>query len=162
MWKKGTTLVIEVCKIMHWIGTFLLSIPIWATIIFISQIISEGTLSWKSQLISIGVSIVIAIGLRRKSLFGKEIPILISKEGIQLDDQTLLIWELIDYVYIKEEPTNNLKDIDHDYLIIEHHNEKGFEKTTVVAIEMYYYNEMDIKRAVNYWSGRSIGSNPHR
>ena len=73
--------------------------------------------------------------------------IIISKEGILLAKEGLIEWNRIEYAYIEGVCRNH-------WIKVELRGANNIE----YSINSYKYDEEEFRKAVNYWSGRKIGS----
>ena len=140
MWKEGTDLVIK-RSIFSIVRCCLFVVVLIASIIY-------GGFDWKFLLFDL-LCVVCLVNLLNCP------PITIGKNGIEEKKINQLSWEQIDYAYITERKRS--RHITY-YLNVQFHDEKGEQKEVEFDLNKYSYNQEEVERAINYWSGREIGN----
>ncbi|MBP5458034.1 MAG: hypothetical protein J6Y37_16215 [Paludibacteraceae bacterium] len=145
MWQEGTELIIKESKLARFQFPACIFF-FWASIsgiIYFDSGYDKAMLF--SGLVVLGISILWVLFREAKK------PIIISKEGIRLAEVGLIEWNEIEYTYFKSRKAG--KNNSNLFLIIE-----GRFRNREYKINDYAHDEKDFRSAVNYWSGREIGS----
>ncbi|MBP5455015.1 MAG: hypothetical protein J6Y37_00765 [Paludibacteraceae bacterium] len=152
MWQEGTDLRLERSKkflVLYYMGFVLTFAALICSIYF-------GGLELKYL---IGDGILIYSLARYYKSYPDCPPITIGKYGIEVQTYLLLSWDLIDYAFVQKKGIGKNRKI---ILTIQFHNSEGVAQETEVYLNSYSYKYDDIERAINYWSGREIGSEVDR
>ncbi|MBP5458035.1 MAG: hypothetical protein J6Y37_16220 [Paludibacteraceae bacterium] len=146
MWQEGTELIIKEKN-----ESFMLPIGIaclWVCVLVMMYFSCREYVNWTNALSFsfLGILILTILCVIFKKKKGKKRPIIVSKEGILLAEQGLIEWNRIEYAYIR--------GFKYHYIVLEVTRANNVE----YLINNYIFNEEEFSRAVNYWSGRKIGS----
>lgn len=148
MWKQGTELVLkESIFFRYWA---LLFVP------FLVMIFSTIYNNFEEARPTIAIVGVVALIILLFVVFSRKNinSIIIGKQGIYTEDSHCIDWNVINYVYIYQEGTKNSRL----YLTIEYRDTNENIQNEKINVSKLSYSENDIEQAVNYWSGRNIGS----
>ena len=144
MWQEGTELTIKESKIAPFQFPIYIFF-VWASISGICYFDS----GYDDAMLFFGL-VVLSLSVLWVLFREKKKPIIVSKEGIRLAEKGLIEWNRIRYTYPKSRKTRKNSKL---YLFIE-----GQFEHWEYLINDYAYDKEDYRRAVNYWSGRKIGS----
>ncbi|MBR4839848.1 MAG: hypothetical protein IK005_05160 [Paludibacteraceae bacterium] len=144
MWQEGTELTIKESKIapFYFPSVIFLAWAFFSGITYFDSGYDDAMLFWGLAVLGISVLWVL--------IRGKKKPIIVSKEGIRLAEKGLVEWNRIKYTYPKSRKTGKNSKL---YLFIE-----GPFEDREYLIDDYAFDKEDFRKAVNYWSGRKIGS----
>ncbi|MBR4839847.1 MAG: hypothetical protein IK005_05155 [Paludibacteraceae bacterium] len=145
MWQEGTELTIKEPKFTRFLP------PIAITCLWIVGLVMmynncREYVNWSIAL-SIGFFGIFILTILCVLFVKNGKPIIVSKEGIELAEHGLIEWNRINYAYIEGVSRNH-------WIVVEVAGAKNVE----CFINTYKYDEEEFRRAVNYWSGRNIGS----
>lgn len=148
MWKQGTELVLkESIFFRYWA---LLFVPFLVMIFSTIYNIFEEARPTIAIVGVVALIILLFVVFYRKN----KNSIIIGKQGIYTEDSHCIEWDVINYVYIYQEGTKNSRL----YLTIEYRDTNENVQNKKINVNKLSYSENDIEQAVNYWSGRNIGS----
>lgn len=145
MWQEGAELTIKEPKITRY------SLSIGITCLWLFGLVMmykncREYVNWTFAL-SFGFWGILALTIFCVIFVKRGKPIIISKEGILLAKEGLIEWNRIEYAYIEGVSRNH-------WIEVEVRGANNIE----YSINSYKYDEEEFRRAVNYWSGRKIGS----